>query len=149
MKFIAAITALCIASIHVAANPAKRDVLGSSSFLCCSLTDAGYIPVDPNVPILNFALTLEHLESAFVRCEQATEQRWIEALEIFNGITQVERRLQVQKRRHVAQGPGKIEQHRGLAGNLGQLHGEPIEGVASCLRQYAPLRQSDQIVAQP
>jgi len=64
------------------------------------------------------------LESAFVRCEQATEQRWIEALEIFNGITQVERRLQVQKRRHVAHGPGKIEQHRGLAGNLGQLHGE-------------------------
>jgi len=49
------------------------------------------------LPIFELSSSGEHLESAFVRCEQATEQRWIEALEIFNGITQVERRLQSKK----------------------------------------------------
>src|SRR6266404_8792350 len=76
------------------------------------------------MPVIEMGGAGEDLQAAFVRGQKPTEQRGIEAIEVLHRVTQLERRLQVEQCGNVSHGPREIEQNRGFAGDLSQLHGE-------------------------
>ena len=76
------------------------------------------------LPVFEMGGAGEDLQAAFVRGQKPTEQRGIEAIEVLHRVTQLERRLQVEQCGNVSHGPRKVEQHRGFAGDLSQLHRE-------------------------
>ncbi len=59
-----------------------------------------------------------------MRSEQPGEHGRVQAFEIFQSVAHLERRLEVQQRSNVTQGPRKIEEHSRFPGDLSQLHGQ-------------------------